>query len=118
MPDSGWQTATGESSYVLNGGTPVPVNAVLLWVDSFTETKVRVLSTLFPRNLQYAGSIRLLTHDTGPDGEDVYAVAWQIHINYEYQEWFNYAPVEGLPNTHHIDWKLPGGLTLKFRAFW
>lgn len=118
MPDSGWIAASGESEALINGGAGVLVVGVVVYVDSFSTVKVRPLSTVFPRRLQFGGSFTLLTDDDDPSGTLQYIPAFNIPVNFEMFEWDPPSLPGGSPSIFYARWKLPNSMASHIKLFW
>lgn len=119
MPDSGWVTATGHSSAIVNGGTPVTPAALLCFFDSTSNPKVRILDSVFPRRIMYGGSVGLLTGDNDPTPTLTVASIFFHNMQLEFEELaLNILEAGGNIDIVRIFWKLPDSTTWKFKLYW
>jgi hypothetical protein len=118
MADSGWITATGEGSAVLNGGTTIDAFFVQHRVTVIDNPKVRITGSVFPRRLQFAGSAQLLTHDTDFDGSSVFIPNFDWPISWEAFEFGVPKQELGFNGTNMLHWLLPPGVTVEMKVFW
>lgn len=109
---------TGEGLAQLNGGAGVTPVGLDWSVDAITSTRVRVLGTLVPRRLQYAGSVGFSFSE--PDAGSVTRdfVVMERVLNWEYAD---IALWEFLGNGNQatdIWWRLAPGVSMFLGAYW
>lgn len=118
MTNTGWFAVTGEGSQNLSSGSDVNVLWVEVHVTSIVNPKIRITGSVFPRRLQYAGSLQLMTTDQFSDLSSSLVPAFDWPITWEA---FEFAPqtLNYGPNTvSAIHWLLPPGITVELRVFW
>lgn len=116
MADTGWQAASGSGSYDITGSSVQQIVAVGSRVDSISSSRVRVLSSAFPRRLQYAGSFGLWVPESAltPYGAEN-GVVWQSAVNFE-REYQYIVPL--VKYARYVWWLLPPGISMHFRVLW
>lgn len=115
MPDSGWITATGEGSHQFNATGPL-VLALTTQVISATSPQIRLIGSLFPRRLKYAGSIGVSnTLNTDRNGVLREFIGFTKFVLWE-TEYTNIQNNNVAADT--MFWRLPLGLSLAFRVTW
>lgn len=118
MPNTGWISVTGEGSQNIDGGADHDVLWVEVHVTSITNPKIRITGSVFPRRLQYAGSLQLLTTDTFSDLTTGEVPAFDWPITWEAFE-FAPPPLNYGPNSvKKMHWLLPPGITVEWNVFW
>ena len=118
MPDSGWILATGEGKFTFSSGLGENVLVVQHRVTSITNPKVRITGSVFPRRLQFAGSIQLFTHDVDFDGTDVFIPCFDWPVSWEAFEFLVPTVNLGFNGCEDIHWILPPGIEVEVKVFW
>jgi len=111
-------SATGEGFSFIDGGVSHPVIYVVYEVLTITNPKVRITGSVFPRRLQFAGSLQLTTGDNDHSGthhsvpiED-WPVAWEMAEFDPKMANFTVAICDG------IHWLLPPGVEVWIQVNW
>jgi hypothetical protein len=111
-------SAVGEGQSFIDGGTHHPIIYVVYEVLTITNPKVRITGSTFPRRLQFAGSLQLLTGDLDHTGthQNVPNVDWPV--TWEMAEYD--PPMSNLsaPICDAIHWLLPSGIELWIQVNW
>lgn len=112
---TGWITASAEGSALIDSGTPHAITFVQYFVREITSPRVRTMGTIFPRRLQYAGSLLLTI--AAPDSSDIVRdfSIWQVAINLE-GELIMLHPENQMADS--IGWRLPTGIEVDVRVTW
>lgn len=119
MADSGWLSNTGrEGSILLDSGFKVNAFAVISVVTSITSPRVRVLTSNYPRRLQYAGSLQLLTDDNDLSNVTQNVPWLNLALNWEMEEHRFVATGASIPASIAVAWTLPPGVDVSFKVYW
>lgn len=105
-------TGQGQSIFT---AAPAATNVLYVAVNvvTFTNPKIRVTGTAFPRRLQYAGSLQLMTYDFAPDGSIILVPVFDWPITWEAFEFD--VPATNLAGNgcNAMGWLLPPGIEVK-----
>lgn len=116
MADTGWVSASGSGVYDIAGSVNLPIVALEYRVDSITSSRVRILSTDFPRRLQYAGSMGIL-YTTEDDGTYPSELMFEYSLNINWERQFEYI-LNLYKYGSHMFWLLPLGVSAHLKAYW
>jgi len=111
-------SATGEGQAFIDGGTHHVVLYVVYQVLTITNPKVRITGSTFPRRLQFAGSLQLLTGDFDSTGTHQNVPLNDWPISWEMAEFDTPFLAIGGGSQNAIHWLLPPGVEVWIQVNW
>lgn len=111
-------SATGEGSAQIDGGTHHAILYTVYEVLTITNPKVRVTGSVFPRRLQFAGSLQLLTGDLDNTGTHQFVPNDDWPISWEMAERDHPMSNFSNPISAVIHWLLPPGVEVWIQVNW